>query len=50
MQFINIREFSRSPSKYIKMANEDDDVVILKMVILILCYQNLMMKNYKISF
>ena len=30
MQFINIRELSRSPSKYIKMANEDDDVVITK--------------------
>jgi len=30
MQFINIRELSRSPSKYVKIANEIDDVVITR--------------------
>ena len=30
MKFINIRELSRSPSKYIKHANEDSDVVITR--------------------
>lgn len=30
MQFINIRELSRSPSKYVKEANENDDVVITR--------------------
>lgn len=30
MKFINIRELSKSPSKYIKSANEDDDVIITR--------------------
>ena len=30
MQFINIRELSRSPSKYVKLANEKEDIVITK--------------------
>ena len=30
MQFINIRELSRSPSKYVKLANEKDDVIITR--------------------
>jgi len=30
MQFINIRELSRAPSKYIKAANEDDDIIITR--------------------
>lgn len=30
MQFVNIRELSRSPSKYVKLANEKDDVVITR--------------------
>lgn len=30
MQFINIRELSRFPSKYVKLANEDNDIVITK--------------------
>ncbi|MDW7682197.1 MAG: type II toxin-antitoxin system prevent-host-death family antitoxin [bacterium] len=30
MQFVNIRELSRSLSKYIKIANEADEVVITK--------------------
>ncbi len=30
MQFINIRELSRSPSKYVKMANEEDDIIITR--------------------
>ena len=30
MQFINIRELSRSPSKYIKSANEDNDIIITR--------------------
>jgi prevent-host-death family protein len=30
MQFVNIRELSRSPSKYIKAANKDDDIIITR--------------------
>ena len=30
MQFVNIRELSRSPSKYVKLANEKDDVIITR--------------------
>lgn len=30
MKFINIRELSRSPSKYIKSANENDDIIITR--------------------
>ncbi len=30
MQFINIRELSRSPSKYVKLANEETEIVITK--------------------
>ena len=30
MQFINIRELSRSPSKYVKMANEENDIIITR--------------------
>ena len=30
MQFINIRELSRSTSKYVKLANEEDDIIITK--------------------
>jgi hypothetical protein len=30
MQFINIRELSRSPSKYVKLANEKDDIIITR--------------------
>ena len=30
MQFINIRDLSRSPSKYVKLANEKEDVIITK--------------------
>jgi prevent-host-death family protein len=30
MKFINIRELSKSPSKYIKRANEDGDVIITR--------------------
>ncbi len=30
MQFINIRELSRSPSKYVKLANEEDDIIITR--------------------
>ena len=30
MQFINVKELSRSPSKYVKIANEEDDIVITK--------------------
>ncbi len=30
MRFINIRELSRSPSKYVKLANEENDVIITK--------------------
>ena len=29
MQFINIRELSRSPSKYMKLANEKDDEIVI---------------------
>ena len=30
MQFINMRELSRFPSKYVKIANEKDDIIITK--------------------
>lgn len=30
MQFINMRELSRSPSKYVKLAHADNDIVITK--------------------
>ena len=30
MQFVNMRELSRSPSKYVTFANEQDDVIITK--------------------
>ena len=30
MQFVNMRELSRSPSKYVKLANEKDDVIITR--------------------
>jgi prevent-host-death family protein len=30
MKFINIRELSKSPSKYIKNANEQGDVIVTK--------------------
>ncbi len=30
MKFINIRELSRSPSKYVKLANEEKDIVITR--------------------
>ena len=30
MKFINIRELSRSPSKYVKLANEENDIVITR--------------------
>ena len=30
MKFINIRELSRSPSKYIKLANEENDIIITR--------------------
>jgi len=30
MKFVNIRELSRSPSKYVKQANEKDDIVITR--------------------
>ena len=30
MQFVNIRELSRSPSKYVKIANEEDDIIITR--------------------
>ena len=30
MKFVNIRELSRSPSKYVKHANEKDDIVITR--------------------
>lgn len=30
MRFVNIRELSRSPSKYVKIANEKDDVIITR--------------------
>jgi len=28
MEFVNIKELTRSPSKYIQLANENDDIVI----------------------
>lgn len=28
MEFVNIKELTRSPSKYIKLANENDEIVI----------------------
>ena len=30
MHFVNMRELTRSPSKYVKIANEKDDVIITK--------------------
>ncbi|MGD9158608.1 MAG: type II toxin-antitoxin system prevent-host-death family antitoxin [Desulfobacteraceae bacterium] len=30
MQFVNIRELSRATSKYVKIANEDDEVVVTR--------------------
>ena len=30
MQFINIKELSRSPSKYVKLANEKEEVIITR--------------------
>lgn len=30
MQFVNIRELSRSPSKYMKLANAENDIIITK--------------------
>ena len=30
MQFINIRELSRATSKYLKIANENDEVIITR--------------------
>ena len=30
MKFINIRELSRSPSKYVKLANEENDIIITR--------------------
>ena len=30
MHFINIKTLSRSPSKYIKLANEKDDIIITR--------------------
>ena len=30
MKFINIHELSRSPAKYLKLANDDNDIVITK--------------------
>ncbi len=30
MQFVNIGELSRSPSKYVKLANEENDIVITR--------------------
>ena len=30
MQFVNIRELSRSTSKYVKIANEDNEVIITR--------------------
>ncbi|MCD6115391.1 type II toxin-antitoxin system prevent-host-death family antitoxin [bacterium] len=30
MQFINIKELGRSPSKYVKLANEKDDIIITR--------------------
>lgn len=30
MKFVNMRELSRSPSKYVKLAKEKDDIVITR--------------------
>lgn len=30
MQFVNIRELSRATSKYVKIANEKDDVIVTR--------------------
>jgi prevent-host-death family protein len=30
MKFVNIRELSKSPSKYIKSANEEGDVIVTR--------------------
>lgn len=30
MQFVNIRELSRSTSKYVKIANEEDEVIVTR--------------------
>ena len=30
MKFINVRELSRSPSKYVKLANEKNDIIITR--------------------
>lgn len=30
MQFINMRELSRSPAKYVKLANEENDIIITR--------------------
>lgn len=30
MQFVNIRELSRATSKYVKIANEDDEVIVTR--------------------
>ena len=30
MQFVNIRELSRATSKYVKIANEEDEVIITR--------------------
>ena len=30
MKFVNIRELSRSPSKYVKLANEENDIIITR--------------------
>ncbi|MBN2419947.1 MAG: type II toxin-antitoxin system prevent-host-death family antitoxin [Deltaproteobacteria bacterium] len=30
MQFVNIRELSRATSKYVKIANEDDEIIVTR--------------------
>jgi len=30
MQFVNIRELSRSPSKYVRLADEEDEIIITR--------------------
>lgn len=30
MQFVNIRELSRSTSKYVKIANEEDEIIVTR--------------------
>jgi len=30
MQFVNIRELSRATSKYVKIANEEDEVIVTR--------------------